>query len=165
MVLPLVAAAIILVLDQITKALIVAATNNSFPTMIVSLAGDFLQIRHDRNLGIAFSGLNDLEGWPRILLLIALPIAVVLGVAWMYFRDTSLNRLQRWSLALILAGGTGNIIDRIFRSEGVVDFISVKFYGLFGFERWPTFNVADASLVVGGIVLVVGTLFFREKKL
>ena len=51
-------------------------------------------------------------------------------------------------MAGILGGGIGNIIDRIFRPEGVVDFISVKFYGILGFDRWPTFNIADASVVV-----------------
>ena len=56
----------------------------------------------------------------------------------------------------------GNIIDRIFRPEGVVDFISAKFYGILGFERWPTFNAADSSVVVCGIILVV-TLFFAKK--
>ena len=50
---------------------------------------------------------------------------------------------------------SGNIIDRIFRPQGVVDFIDVKFFGIFGLERWPTFNVADASIVVCGIILIV----------
>ncbi len=54
-----------------------------------------------------------------------------------------------------MGGGIGNLIDRIFRSLRVVDFISVKFYGIFGLERWPTFNIADASLVVSGILLAV----------
>ena len=38
----------------------------------------------------------------------------------------------------IVGGGLGNLVDRFFRKEGVVDFIDVKFYGLFGLERWPT---------------------------
>jgi len=58
-----------------------------------------------------------------------------------------------------LGGGIGNLIDRIFRSFRVVDFISVKVYGFLGFERWPTFNVADASLVVSGILLAALLLF------
>jgi signal peptidase II len=44
-----------------------------------------------------------------------------------------------------------------------VDFISVNVYGLFGFERWPTFNVADASIVVTGILLMINLLFFEGR--
>ena len=55
----------------------------------------------------------------------------------------------------IVGGGFGNLIDRFFRAEGVVDFIDVKFYGLFGMDRWPTFNVADSAVVVCGILLVI----------
>lgn len=60
--------------------------------------------------------------------------------------------------SLILGGGVGNIIDRIFRPLGVVDFIDVRFYGLFGLERWPTFNIADSAIVVGGILLIISLL-------
>jgi signal peptidase II len=49
----------------------------------------------------------------------------------------------------------GNILDRMCRPDGVVDFVSVKFYGLLGFERWPTFNVADSSVVVSCILLLI----------
>ena len=52
----------------------------------------------------------------------------------------------------------------MFRPDGVVDFLDFKFYGLFGLERWPTFNIADASLVVASIVLVI-LLFIQEVKL
>ena len=59
------------------------------------------------------------------------------------------------SVCGIVGGGIGNLIDRFFRPEGVVDFIDVKFYGLFGMERWPTFNVADSAVVVCGILLII----------
>jgi signal peptidase II len=57
-----------------------------------------------------------------------------------------------------LGGGIGNLIDRIFRNFRVVDFISVKVYGFLGFERWPTWNIADASLVVSGILLAASII-------
>ena len=50
-------------------------------------------------------------------------------------------------------------MDRLFRVRGVVDFIDVKFYGLLGFDRWPTFNLADSTVVVAGILLIVS--YFR----
>jgi len=101
----------------------------------------------------------------RPALFIALPIAVLAVFVWYYFRSDDFTRLQRWAFAGILGGGIGNLIDRIFRSEGVVDFISVKFYGFLGFERWPTFNIADSSVVVCCLLLLVTILFsFKKQK-
>lgn len=162
MILPLAVGAALLVLDQITKALIVAATDNRFPVMIASYLGDFLQIRHDRNLGIAFSGLNNLEGPVRVVVLILVPLVFLGWIVWVYFKDRQIDVLQRWGLALILSGGLGNIIDRIFRPEGVVDFISVRIYGFLGMERWPTFNVADSVLVIGGGLILLSMALKRN---
>jgi signal peptidase II len=65
-------------------------------------------------------------------------------------------------VAGIIGGGIGNIVDRMFRPEWVVDFISVRIYGLFGMDRWPTFNVADSSLVVTGILLMLSLIFMKH---
>ena len=56
------------------------------------------------------------------------------------------------------------MIDRFFRAEGVVDFIDVKFYGLFGLERWPTFNIADASVVIAFASLILYSFFKKNKE-
>ncbi|GMO50340.1 MAG: hypothetical protein Ta2G_07780 [Termitinemataceae bacterium] len=73
-----------------------------------------------------------------------------------------------------MGGGAGNLIDRIFRPDGVVDFISVKWFGLtfkngdavpfLGFDRWPTFNVADASVVVCVFIWLISIIITPEKK-
>jgi signal peptidase II len=78
------------------------------------------------------------------------------------YRTKELTTFQRWTVAALIGGGAGNIIDRIFRSDWVVDFISLKVYGLFGFERWPTFNVADSTVVVAGILLIISILFGKK---
>jgi len=163
MIIHLVVALVILILDQVSKVLIVFVTNNNFPTLIVSYLGDFLQFRHDRNLGIAFSGLNNLDGLTRVIMLMVIPILFLGAVLWMYFFDKKMSKLQRWALVLIFSGGLGNIIDRVFRPEGVVDFISVKFFGLLGMARWPTFNIADSSLVIGGILIAISLITERKK--
>ena len=93
-----------------------------------------------------------------------MPLLVVIIVVRVYFRNKDFTRLQCWAIMGIVGGGLGNIIDRIFRSEGVVDFIDVKFYGLFGLERWPTFNVADAAVVVCGVLLFASFIFNEKKK-
>ena len=92
-----------------------------------------------------------------------MPLVVVGLVISIYFRNKDFNQLQRWAIMGIVGGGLGNIIDRIFRSEGVIDFIDVKFYGLFGLQRWPTFNVADAAVVVCGILLFISFIITAKK--
>ncbi len=154
----------IILADQITKAIIVsnlALVYDGGP--IIEVIGDFLRIIHARNPGIAFSIGRDLPAALRSLLFVALPLVVLGGVFWYFFRSDEFTPLQRWALAGILGGGIGNLIDRIFRSGGVVDFIDVRIYGFLGMERWPTFNVADASVVVSGILLLLTSFGPQEK--
>jgi signal peptidase II len=152
----------ILVLDQVTKAII--AANVADGTIAFKTLGDFLWIVRQQNLGMAFSLLDHLASAVRVAVLIALPILLVAAVIVFYFKSREPNMLQRWALCGIVGGGLGNVIDRIFRPEGVVDFISVKFYGLFGFERFPTFNVADSSVVVCAILLVISTIVIDARR-
>ena len=76
-------------------------------------------------------------------------------LVYYFFFSKDVTRGQRWILAAILGGGLGNYLDRLFRSRGVIDFLDFKFYGIFGLERWPVFNLADSSVVVAGITLLV----------
>lgn len=154
---PFLLTAAILILDQITKAAVVAGIK---PGRIGWRAlGDFFWLVHQKNTGAAFSMGDGLPEALRIAILIIVPVALMAGLCIYYFRTDELTWLQRWALCGIVGGGVGNIIDRIFRADGVIDFLSVKFYGLFGLERWPTFNVADSSVVVCGILLVVAGFF------
>ena len=154
---PLILTGAIILADQCTKAII--AANWPIGAMIVDVFNnDFLQIYHVRNKVIAFSLGTGVPDPVKPVLFIVLPLLVLGVLVWYYMKSNDFTRLQRWATAGILGGGIGNLIDRIFRPEGVVDFISVKFYGLFGFERWPTFNVADSSVVVCCILLFVTIL-------
>ena len=151
----------ILILDQITKAVIVHLIPRN--TVGISFWGDFFRIIHVRNPGIAFS-LGD--GMPLLLrkgLFIILPLVILVLLAVYTLKNPRLPRLQRYAIAGILGGGLGNILDRIFRPLGVVDFLDFRFYGLFGLERWPTFNVADMSVVISGILLVLAFIFEERK--
>ena len=169
--LPLVLAVVVIVLDQITKALICHFIPiNTFGTQVL---GDFIQIIHVRNNGVAFSfGAN----WPDVLRRLAfsiIPIIVLGIVIRIYFKNNDFTQVQRWGICGVVGGGFGNIIDRVLRPAGVVDFIDVKWFGiessplkLFQMERWPTFNVADSAVVVCGIMLVISFLvqIIRESK-
>ena len=153
----------IIILDQVTKFLIVKNWPQEGTLIKDVFENGFLQIYHVRNKVIAFSLGQNLPESLRPALFIILPLIVLGLIAWYYFKSPHFTRLQQWALAGIIGGGLGNIIDRIFRPDGVVDFISVKFYGIFGWERWPTFNFADASVVICCLFLLV-TMFFSSKK-
>ncbi len=156
----------IIIVDQITKSLIVA--NIKLNTIGYSFFNDFLQIIHVRNNAVAFSLGNTLSLPIRTVLFIFLPI-LMLGYIFylMYFeKEISITKFQRWLLAGFIGGGIGNLIDRIFRDFQVVDFMSNKVYGLFGLQRWPTWNIADASIVVCATLMVISLIvdFIRNKR-
>ena len=151
----------VIALDQITK-LIVAMTVRPW-SVGASFFGDFFRIVRVYNPGIAFSIGTALSGNVRGLLFGLMPLAVIAVVVWVYLRSDDLTKFQRWCIAGIIGGGLGNLIDRFFRPEGVLDFLDVKFYGLLGFERWPTFNVADSSVVVCGCLLILSMVRAMRK--
>lgn len=146
----------VILLDQLSKW-IVSVTVRPW-SVGASFGGDLLRIVNVYNPGIAFSIGVSLEGSLRSILFGLLPLAVIGIVLVVYFRSDELTGFQRWCVAGIVGGGIGNLLDRFFRPEGVLDFIDVKFFGLFGFDRWPTFNVADSSVVVCGIMLILSLL-------
>jgi len=151
----------VIVLDQVSKAIIVSLApihGRIWPSPDSFNQENLLQIIHVRNPAIAFSIGYELPEPVRRVLFVILPILVLVFLVWYYFRSNEFTRLQRWATAGILGGGIGNIADRIFRPDGVVDFISVRFFGIFGFERWPTFNVADMSVVISCLLLLL-TIF------
>jgi signal peptidase II len=159
---PLFAAGIVVALDQFTKALVTSAI--PLGTVAWTWGNDFFWLVHQRNTGVAFSLGNGLPEGVRHVLFIVLPLAVLAFLAVYAWRDKSLSVLQRWGLGLILGGGVGNIIDRIFRPDGVVDFLSVRLYGFLGMERFATFNVADSGVTVGGALIVLSLILGRRRK-
>jgi signal peptidase II len=163
--LPFILTGLIILADQGVKSYIAAKWPPS-GTPIKDLFNGFLQIYHVRNKAIAFSLGHSIPDTIKPVLFIVLPVLVLGFLLWYYLKSDEFAGIQRWAVAGIIGGGAGNIIDRIFRPDGVVDFISVKFYGLFGMERWPTFNIADSSVVVSCIILFLSILFSprREEK-
>lgn len=150
---PVSLAIVVIILDQLTKILIV----QNIPRF--SIGAQFfdglIRIIHVSNTGVAFSFGAGWTAAVRQLAFSLVPLVIIGLVISVYFRNKDFNQLQRWAIMGIVGGGIGNLIDRIFRTEGVIDFIDVKFFGIFGMERWPTFNVADAAVVVCGILLLI----------
>jgi signal peptidase II len=77
-----------------------------------------------------------------------------------YFMKKYDSKILRTAISFILGGAAGNLIDRIFRPQGVVDFLDF----LIGSYHFPTFNVADSFVVIGTIVLAYYMLFVYKEK-
>jgi signal peptidase II len=139
-------AALLYAADQVTKALVVANIEHGERVPVI---GDLVQLWHVRNTGAAFS-LFEGATW------LFIPFHLLAVVMVLYFHRQFHDRGPWIHLVLgaILAGGLGNLTDRV-RHGYVVDFVSVGIGDL----RWPTFNVADPSLVIGIGLLVVYLTF------
>ena len=162
--LPFVLTVALVVIDQISKALVMKYI--PLNTIYKRFFGDFLYICHVRNTGAAFSLGAGSSVFLRVLVFVILPAALMAFMCYLIASKKSpLTNAQKWFVAGIAGGGIGTLIDRIFRfNEGVVDFISVKFYGIFGLERWPTFNISDSCVVVFVILFAISVIFSRDKE-
>ena len=133
-------AAVVVALDQLTKAV---ASSRLLLSEPVPVLGDAVRLTLVHNTGAAF-GLFPGSRLPFIIVS-SLAIAVVI---YLFTREAYRGMTQRVLLGCILGGAIGNLVDRI-RLGWVVDFIDV---GL-GSARWPVFNVADSAVTVGVILL------------
>jgi signal peptidase II len=156
---PFVLTVAVIAADQISKLIVVRTLPLARPVRII---GDFLRLTYVTNPVIAFSIGRNLPAAGRHFLALVLPLAVLGVLVYYQLFSPEIGRRQRWLLAAIIGGGLGNYVDRLFRTRGVVDFIDVRFYGLLGFERWPTFNLADSTVVVAGILLIIS--YFRASR-
>lgn len=142
----------IITLDIATKVQIV---KNFSMGERFDMLGGFFRIALVYNEGFVF-GLG--QGYKNVALGISL--VVLTGMVIYYFMEKNRTFLFNTSMTLIVSGAVGNIIDRVIPGRpGVVDFISV---GVDGVYRWPSFNVADSSIVVGAFLLII--VFIREEQ-
>ena len=156
--LPLILTVTVIALDQLTKWLIIISIE---PWSIgASFFGDLLRIVCVYNTGAAFSLGSGLSSVMRFIVMACIPACFIAGICVFYFKS-EFTQLQRWFLGGIIGGGISNLLDRFFRTKGVVDFIDVKFFGLFGLERWPTFNIAYSAIVVCALGLFI-TILLHE---
>lgn len=146
-------AAIIVVLDQITKQVVERSLNfgDSIP-----ITG-FFNLVLTYNPGAAFSFLADAGGWQKHFFTgLALVVsAVIIHILRKQHGETR----YALALALILGGAIGNVIDRVIYGH-VIDFIQL-YYGRF---YWPAFNVADSAICVGAALMVLDSFLAKPKQ-
>jgi signal peptidase II len=137
-----------LIIDQVTKAYIdrVMDLHQSIPVI-----RDLFSITYVRNKGAAFGFLANTSF--RIPFFIFVSIVAVLVILYAYRKLRKDQKLAQVSLAMILSGAVGNLIDRVRLGE-VIDFLDVywKTY------HWPAFNVADSAICVGVFLLAIDML-------
>ena len=140
---------LLVLIDQISKIIV---ENNMVLYELVVFVEPILNFRFTYNTGAAWSILSE----HRWILAI---ISIVASVGLLYLlKDFNLKKHKLYSFAMVLvtAGAIGNLIDRVFREKGVVDFLE------FGFMDFPIFNIADTFLTVGVVMLAVYILFFSK---
>lgn len=150
--LALLTAIVVIVLDQWTKALVVQYLSPPDSGHLVSLIGDYLTLDYVQNSGAAFSMFTNT---PLLAILIVVAIAVIV---YLYLRVLNTGSLAlKLIFGMILGGAAGNLIDRVHHGGYVVDFVFFRIPQI-GFQ-FAVFNLADASISVGVVLLFVYILF------
>lgn len=140
----LAAAAVLVGIDQLTKWLVTVYVKPQHTINLISIGDrEWLNLTYQENTGAAFSILQDKQ-----IFLIILTSIVILGVIIMILTKRVKKPVYIWSFSLIIAGGIGNLIDRIFHNY-VVDFIDFRII------KFAVFNFADICAVVGTVMLMV----------
>lgn len=129
-------------IDQYTKLYI--ATNFEMARSYEFIPG-LIDITYIYNDGGAWGMLSGYT-W----LLISLTIVIMLVCVALILKYGVRNKLLFWAVILVLSGGVGNMIDRIFRSGNVIDFLHFEFM-----PNFPVFNVADCAIVVGAALMMI----------
>jgi len=144
----------IYLVDQASKAWAVRALRSGDQFTIFK---GFLDFIYTENRGIAFGQLQEGGSFGRWFF-VALAGAAALGVLAYFLRTPRDDDRLLGACALLLAGIVGNLTDRA-RFGYVIDFIALHA----GSWHWPTFNVADASITIGALLLAYDLIFEKKK--
>ena len=152
---------VVVFLDRATKAWIESRPLSFFPHTVIP---GYFEIISSRNPGIAFSYFADSSSAAVRYLLILGSVIIIGLIAWLLVASRHLNAPSAAGLALLLAGATGNVTDRIVHGS-VTDFLQVflRFLPWRLFNPWPTFNVADAAVTAGAMLLIFDVLFHPQE--
>ena len=144
---------ILILLDRYTKVVIVNSSD-----LPIDVIPGFFSIVRVTNTGIAFGIFSSVSSSIMNPLLSAVALVVVVALAYMLLFKDDIFPI-RFSMHLLIAGAVGNSWDRLAYGK-VIDFLDFSIAG----RHWPSFNVADASITVGLVIILIFTLFFTGKK-
>lgn len=146
-------AAAVVVLDQASKWWILAVVMR--PPRVIEVT-PFFNLVMGWNRGVSFGLFNSdspLNVWLLPLVVVAVTAALMM---WLWRAE---SRWLGWGLGLVIGGAVGNLVDRL-RFGAVADFLDFHAFGW----HWPAFNVADSGITVGAAIILLESLFTREKK-
>ncbi len=148
---------LVVVLDRASKAWIESRPASWFPHVVIP---DYCNLILSRNPGIAFSFFSNSSGMGTRILLIVGSLLVIALIAWLLVAGQDAGPSNTAGLALLLGGAAGNLTDRIVHGA-VTDFLQVwlRFLHFAIFNPWPTFNLADAAVTIGAVLLIFDALF------
>lgn len=144
------AAAALYLADQATKAWAVKSLRHGRDRTAIQ---GFLDFVYTENPGIAFGQLQEGGAFGRWLLVVLATLAVI-AVVYYFFRTSRNDDRILGACALLMAGIAGNLTDRV-RLGYVIDFILLHA----GSYHWPTFNIADASICLGAVLIAFDVIF------
>jgi len=177
-------AGFILVADQVTKYLAVAHLTHAFAYAGAKTFGQRLKAfieekdllergladprpvrvvdsvwehRYTQNRGAAWGLMSGAAEQLRVPFFYLVSLGAVIFIFWYYRKLSNEQRYLQMALALVLGGALGNAIDRLLRGY-VIDFIDWHWRDL----HWPTFNIADAGISVGLVLLFLDMLFAKK---
>ena len=141
-ILAVISAVLLLGADQLTKYSV--STEFALGEQREFLKG-FIDLTYIHNRGGAWGML-----YGKTYILIPITVIVMAVCIILYKKHGKKNKLLFWAIMLVLSGGVGNMIDRVFRDGNVIDFLHFEF-----FPSFPVFNVADCAIVVGAGLLIL----------
>lgn len=156
----LITLAVIFVLDQVTKLIIL----ETIPLGSIDYTGrerEFFHFTHERNEGLVGGAFRNHTWIPKVA-----PVFATFVLIYLYRHLNPASRLQNIAYGLVAGGAIGNLFDRIFRGS-VVDFLQFHFYFIpfdFPWKRYPAFNVADSAICIGVFLLIVSWRHFEEHR-
>ena len=153
---PIIVAAIVVILDQVTKWLVVKYVPLYEKIAILP----FFDVTHLRNPGAAFGIFGNLPENLRLIIFAVVLITAVFVIFYFIKKTGPSDSLLRISLGLILGGAIGNSIDR-FTLRYVTDFIGFHWFGNPNLY-WPPFNIADSAITIGVILILFDTFFGKR---
>lgn len=144
-------AGLVIALDQITKLYI---DHHFYLHESVSIIPNFFHLTYIRNTGAAFGLLARAPESFRIPFFILIPLIALTVIVLIFKKTKDTELFMVTALSLIMGGAIGNFIDRL-RFNYVIDFLDFHWLNIY---HWPAFNVADSSIVIGVVILILYTL-------
>ena len=141
-------ALVVVLLDQLTKLWVL----NSFETFEIVTVLPVFNLTLVFNEGAAFSFLADAGGWQRYIFVSISAVMSIVFVVWLS-RVKSHERWLATGLAFLLGGAVGNLIDRVWLGK-VIDFLQWHWHDAY----FPAFNLADAAITLGVILLLIDSI-------